>query len=151
MAIVEVLAMQIRQVMTTHVECTRPDASLQEAATKMKQLEIGPLPVCENNRLSGFITDRDITVRATAAGMDPKTTLVREVMTPSVVYCFADQDVIEAIQLMKDLQVRRLAVLDRDKRLVGIVSLGDLAVEIGDDRLVGETLEVVSEPNRPNR
>lgn len=143
--------MQVRQIMTRHVECTRPDASLQEAATKMKQLEIGPLPVWENNRLAGFITDRDITVRATAEGRDPKTTLVREVMTPSVVYCFDDQEVEEAAQIMKDLQVRRLAVLDRDERLVGIISLGDLAVETGDDRLVGETLEVVSEPNRPNR
>ena len=143
--------MFIGQIMTRHVECTRPDASLQEAATKMKQLEIGPLPVREQNRLTGFITDRDITVRATAEGLDPKTTLVREIMTPSVVYCFEDQEIEEAAQLMKELQVRRLPVLNREQRLVGIVSLGDLAVETGDDRLVGETLEVVSEPNRPNR
>jgi|SwirhirootsSR3_FD_contig_31_18524585_length_934_multi_3_in_0_out_0_2 CBS domain-containing protein len=143
--------MQVSQIMTRHVECTRPDASLQEAAIKMRQLEIGPLPVCENDHIAGIVTDRDITVRATAEGLDPKTTLVREVMTPSIVYCFDDQDVEEAAKLMRDLQVRRLAVLDRNKRLVGIVSLGDLAVETGDDRLVGETLEVVSEPNRPNR
>ena len=143
--------MLVSQIMTRHVECTRPDASLQEAAAKMKHLEIGPLPVRENNRLTGFITDRDITVRATAEGLDPKTTLVREVMTPSVVYCFEDQEIEEAAEIMKELQVRRLPVLNREQRLVGIVSLGDLAVETGDDRLVGETLEVVSEPNRPNR
>jgi len=143
--------MQVGQVMTRHVECTRPDATLQEAAATMKQLEVGPLPVCENDRLAGIVTDRDITIRATAEGLDPRTTLVREVMTPSVIYCFDDQEVEEAAQLMKDLQVRRLAVLNRDKRLVGIISLGDLAVETGDDRLVGDTLEVVSEPNRPNR
>ncbi len=143
--------MQVSQVMTRHVECTRPDATLQEAALRMKQLQVGPLPVCENDRLAGIVTDRDITIRATAEGLDPRTTLVREVMTPSVIYCFDDQEVEEAAQLMKDLQVRRLAVLNRDKRLVGIISLGDLAVETGDDRLVGDTLEVVSEPNRPNR
>jgi CBS domain-containing protein len=138
-------------VMTRDVECVRPDATVQEAASRMKDLEVGPLPVCENDRLVGMLTDRDITVRATAEGWDPWTTHVREVMTGDVVYCFDDQDISEAAELMKQHQVRRLVVLNRDKRLVGIVSLGDLAVETGDDQLTGHTLEAVSEPNRPNR
>ena len=106
----------------------------------------GPLPVCDNDRLAGLITDRDIAVRAVAEGCDPRTTTVKDVMTPDVVYCFEDQDVQEAAQLMREHQVRRLVVLNRDKRLVGIVSLGDLAVETGDEKLSGRTLEHVSLP-----
>jgi CBS domain-containing protein len=143
--------MQVSEVMTRGVECTRPDASLQEAATRMKLLNVGPLPVCDNDRLVGILTDRDITVRATAEGQDPASVHVRDVMTPGIVYCYDDQDVTEAAKLMMDKQVRRLPVLNRGKRLVGIVSLGDLAVETGDDELAGNTLEAVSEPNRPNR
>jgi CBS domain-containing protein len=116
----------------------------------MRDMDIGPLPVCgDNDRLVGMLTDRDITVRAVAEGQDPRTAKVRDAMTPDIVYCFEDQDVSEAAQLMKDQQIRRLVVLNRDKRLVGIVSLGDLAVETGDERLAGNTLEAVSEPVRP--
>lgn len=140
--------MQVSDVMTREVECTRPNATLREVARRMSELEIGPMPVCDQDRLVGMITDRDITVRALAEGSDPDTTRVRDVMTQGVFYCFGDQDVSEAAQTMKDKQVRRLAVLDRDKRLVGIVSLGDLAVVTHDEELVGETLEAVSESNR---
>jgi CBS domain-containing protein len=143
--------MRVSEVMTQNVECTRPDATLQEAAAKMKSLDVGPLPVCENDRLVGMLTDRDITVRATAEGENPTAIRVRDVMTPEVVYCFDDQLVGEAARLMQEKQVRRLLVLNRDKRLVGIVSLGDLAVETGDEQLAGNTLEAVSEPNRPVR
>jgi predicted transcriptional regulator len=94
----------------------------------------------------GMITDRDITMRAVADACNPRTTTVKEVMTPDVVYCFEDQDVQEAARLMQDYQVRRLIVLNRDKRLVGIVSLGELAVETGDEKLAGKTLEHVSLP-----
>ncbi len=94
-----------------------------------------------------MITDRDITVRAVADACDPRSTTVEEVMTPDVVYCFDDQDVQEAARLMQAHQIRRLVVLDRDKRLVGIVSLGDLAVETGDEKLAGKTLEEVSLPS----
>jgi CBS domain-containing protein len=138
--------MQVREVMTRGAECIAPDDSLQEAAQKMKDRDVGPLPVCDRDRLVGMITDRDITVRATADGLDPKATRVREVMTPQVVYCFEDQDVEVAAYLMEENQVRRLVVLNRDRRLVGIVSLGDLAVETGDEHLAGRTLERVSEP-----
>jgi CBS domain-containing protein len=144
--------MLVSDVMTRGVECISPDATLQEAAAKMKALDVGPLPVCgPNDKLVGMITDRDITVRAVSDGRDPATARVREVMTPDVIYCFDDQDVDEAAQMMKDRQVRRLMVLNRDKRLIGIVSLGDLAVETGAEKMVGDTLEGVSEPNKPRR
>jgi CBS domain-containing protein len=139
--------MRVKDVMTHGAECVRPANSLQEAAQKMKNLDVGPLPVCgDNDRLVGMITDRDITVRAVAEACDPRTTTVKDVMTPDVVYCFEDQDVQEAARLMKEHQVRRLVVLNRDKRLVGIISLGDLAVETGDEQLAGKTLEEVSLP-----
>jgi len=137
--------MFVKDVMTTGAECVRPANSLVEAARKMKNLDVGPLPVRgDNDRLVGMITDRDITLRAVAESCDPRTTTVKDVMTPDVVYCFEDQDVREAAQLMQEQQVRRLVVLNRDKRLVGIVSLGDLAVETGDEKLAGRTLEHVS-------
>jgi CBS domain-containing protein len=141
--------MLLREIMTRDVEVIRPDATLQEAAERMRSLDVGPLPVCDGDRLVGMITDRDLTVRGTAAGKDPATTQVKEVMTPEVRYCFEDQDIGEAARVMQELQIRRLIVLNREKRLVGIVSLGDLAVETGDEDLSGETLEAVSEAAAP--
>lgn len=112
----------------------------------MKALDVGMLPICENDRLIGTITDRDITVRAVAEGYNPNTTIVQEVMTRAMVYCFEDEDIAEAAVLMENRQVRRLPVINRDKRLVGILSLGDLAVRTHRERLVGEVLECISEP-----
>jgi len=143
--------MRINQVMTPGAECIRPDASLQSAAERMKMLDVGSLPVCDNDRLVGMITDRDITVRATAEGLPPGLGQVRDVMTPDVIYCFEDQDVGEAVELMERNQIRRLVVLKRDKRLVGIVSLGDLAVKVGDEGLSATALEQGSEPAMPRR
>src|SRR5207244_12201809 len=144
--------MQVKQLMTTGAECARPNDTVQEAATKMRDLNIGPLPVCgDDDRLVGMITDRDVTVRAVSEGLDPWTCRVRDVMTPNIIYCLEDQDVTEAAQLMKENQVRRLVVLNRDKRLVGIVSLGDLAVDTRDEELAGATLEAGSEPASPRR
>jgi len=143
--------MRVSEVMTRGVECIPPNATLQEAAAKMKSLDIGPLPVCDNDRLVGMVTDRDITVRATAEGEAPTNVRVRDVMTPGVVYCFEDAPVGDAAHLMQQKQVRRLVVLNRDKRMVGIVSLGDLAVEAGDTPMAGSALQGVSEPNRTNR
>jgi CBS domain-containing protein len=140
--------MRVKEVMTPRVEVIRPDSTLQEAAAKMKSRDIGPLPVCEDGRPVGILTDRDITVRATAEGEDPTAIRVRDIMTPEVVWCFEDDLVSEAARVMQEKQVRRLLVLDRDKRLVGIVSLGDLAVETGDDELAGQTLGQVSETPR---
>jgi CBS domain-containing protein len=143
--------MRVKEVMTPCVEVIHPDSTLQEAAAKMKARDIGPLPVCEDGRLVGMLTDRDITVRATAEGEDPTAIRVRDVMTPQVVSCFEGQLVGEAALLMQEHQVRRLVVLDRDQRLVGIVSLGDLAVQTSDEELAGQTLEQVSEPATPRR
>ena len=143
--------MRVSEVMTQGVECIGPDATLQEAAAKMKSLDVGPLPVCDNDRLVGMVTDRDITVRATAEGDAPTGVRVRDIMTPEVIYCFEDELVEDAARLMAEKQVRRLVVLNRDKRMVGIVSLGDLAVKTGDEQLAGRALEDISEPNRPDR
>jgi CBS domain-containing protein len=113
----------------------------------MRDLDVGLLPVCgDNDRLVGMLSDRDITIRAVAEGQDPNKARIQDFMTPNLINVFEDQDVSDAARLMKQNQVRRLVVLNRDKRLVGIVSLGDLAVETGDEELAGTTLEAVSEP-----
>jgi CBS domain-containing protein len=143
--------MKLNDIMTRNVEVVRPDSTLQEAAAKMRDLNVGSIPVCDGDRIHGMLTDRDITIRATAQGRDPKTTHAREVMTSDVIYCYEDQDVKEAARLMANRQVRRLPVLNREKRLVGIVSLGDLSVEVKNDRLAGDTLEEISTPSRPER
>ncbi|MDB5313853.1 MAG: hypothetical protein JWO38_8055 [Gemmataceae bacterium] len=144
--------MLVKDIMTRDVECVRPDATLQEAARKMRDLDVGPLPVCgDNDRLAGMLTDRDITVRATAEGKDPTRTPVRDAMTPDVVYVFEDQDVRDAADTMAARQIRRVVVLSRDKRLVGIVSMADLAVDAGRDARPGATLRQVSEPAEPRR
>ncbi|HYT90492.1 MAG TPA: CBS domain-containing protein [Gemmataceae bacterium] len=143
--------MQVSEVMTRGAECIPPDATLQQAAERMKALDVGALPVCDNDRLAGMLTDRDITVRSVAEGHDPRKDHVRDAMTPEIVYCFEDQDVAEAARIMKEKQIRRLPVLNRDKRLTGIVSLGDLAVESGNERLAGHALEGISEPAMPRR
>ena len=138
--------MKVNEIITHDPQVIRPETALIEAAQKMKSLDIGMLPVCDGDRLVGVITDRDITVRGVAQGYDPKTARVQEVMTPEVIYCFDDEDVKEAAKKMEEKQLRRLPVLNREKRLVGIVSLGDLAVRTGKEKLAGEVLERVSEP-----
>src|SRR4051812_43219339 len=139
--------MLLKEIMTHNIEVVSPGDTLEQAAQKMAELNVGPLPVCEGNRVVGMLTDRDITVRATAAGCDPKTTLVGDTMSQDVISCYEDQDVGEAARLMKEKQVRRLLVLSRSGDLVGIVSLGDLATEAGDQGRPGEVLEKVSEPS----
>ena len=143
--------MHLKEIMTPHVEVIAPEASIYEAAQKMSHLEIGPLPVCDGERLVGMLTDRDITVRAVAAGRDPLTTPVREVMTPDVVYGFDDQDVQDAARVMEQYQIRRLPVLNRNKQLVGMVALGDLAAHPGTRPVTAEVLEQVSEPGKSGR
>ena len=145
------MATKVSEVMTRAVDVISPEATLDEAAERMKRLDVGPLPVCDGDRLLGMITDRDITVRATAESRDPTMTRVSEIMTPEVVFTYDDEDVKNAAQLMQDHQLRRLVVLNRDKKLVGIVSLGDLAVETKDDKLKGQVLEDVSKPAEPQR
>ena len=143
--------MQLKEIMTPTVEVIAPEASIREAAEKMRHLDIGPLPVCDGDRLVGMLTDRDITVRAVAAGRDPVTTQVRDVMTPDVVYGFEDQDIQDAARLMEQYQIRRLPVLNRRQQLVGMVALGDLAVHAGTQPVTAEVLEQVSEPGTSGR
>jgi CBS domain-containing protein len=139
--------MQVKDVMTSGVKCISPETTLREAAQKMKEIDVGLLPICgADDRLAGMITDRDIAVRGVAAGLDPVEAKVRDVMTPNVIYCYEDQDISDAAHMMEQNQIRRLVVLNHDKRLVGILSLGDLAVDTGDEELAGHTLEAVSEP-----
>lgn len=135
--------MQIKEVMTSNVEFIHPDITLSDAAGRMRNLNVGALPVGENDRLVGMLTDRDIAVRAVADGRDPKNTRVRDTMTSDVVYCFEDQDLSEAAKIMANKHVRRLVVLNKDKRLTGICSLGDLAVS-GDQKLSGDVLRKIS-------
>ena len=104
-----------------------------------------PLPVCDGRRLLGIITDRDITIRATAEERDPRNTLVRDCMSPEMVYCFEDQDPKEAERIMQEKQIRRLPVLTREKQLAGIVALGDLATKTGNVQQVGRTVREVSQ------
>jgi len=118
--------MKIGSAMTSDVKVMSPDETIRAAAEIMAAMDIGLLPVSENDRLVGMISDRDIAVRGVAAGKGPNTR-IGEVMTYDVRYCFDDQDTDEILETMADLQVRRLPVLDRSKRLIGIISLGDLA------------------------
>jgi CBS domain-containing protein len=144
--------MQVKDIMTSHAESTSSTSTLREAAQKMRDLDVGALPVCGgNDRLAGIITDRDIALRAVAEGLDPSTAVVRDVMTPKIIYCYDDQDVSDAAHMMEQNQIRRLVVLNHDKRMIGILSLGDLAVDTGDEQLAGHTLEAVSEPAVPQR
>jgi CBS domain-containing protein len=143
--------MQLQHVMTRNPQVVAPDTTLQEAAAKMKSLDVGPMPVCEGDRVVGMLTDRDIIVRAVAEGRDPKQTKVRDAMTPDVIACFEDQDANEAARVMADKQVRRVLVLNRQNKLVGIVALSDLAVDTADTVRAGEVVEAVSQPAEPAR
>jgi CBS domain-containing protein len=142
--------MKIQEIMTTNVEFVWPDDTLQDAALKMKEMDIGPLPVCDGGHIMGVLTDRDITVRGVALGCDPRCTMVRDVMTREVIQCYEDEESEEAERLMETRQVRRILVVNRDERLVGIVSLGDLAAT-GSAQRAGEVLQEVSEPAMPRR
>jgi CBS domain-containing protein len=138
--------MNVSDVMTLHAECVGPTAMLRDAAQQMKRLDVGALPICEHDRLIGMVTDRNMAIRGVAEGLDPKSATCRQVMTVGVEYCFEDQDLAKAVQLMEQRQIRRLIVLDRKKKPAGIVSLGDIAVRGRDDLLSGEALEQISEP-----
>jgi CBS domain-containing protein len=137
--------MKVRDAMTKDVRMMRPDQKIRDAALLMAELDIGVLPVEENDRLVGMITDRDITVRAIAEGRGPDTP-IREVMTREVLYCYDDQTVDEVSQNMADIRVRRLPVVNREKRLVGILSLGDLAQYEQAQDEAGEALGGISRP-----
>jgi CBS domain-containing protein len=138
--------MRLSNIMTGSIETIPPGASLAEAAKKMASQDIGSLPVCSDGRkVVGIITDRDITVRAVARGLDPNQTKVQDVMTKDVLACPADSDIDAACELMEARQVRRLLVTGDDDTPVGIVSLGDIALCLREHQS-GEVLKKVSEP-----
>lgn len=137
--------MQIKDVMTSDVDLIEPATTINEASRMMRDDEVGALPVAQDDSLVGMITDRDIVVRAIAEGKDPSATPVRDAMSERVLYCFDDQSPDEVAANMGENQIRRLPVLNRDKRLVGIVSLGDLSTG-GAAGEAGEALEHISEP-----
>ena len=137
--------MKISECMSRDVQLATPDHSLQSAAQMMADIDTGFLPVADNDRLIGIVTDRDIAIRGVAAGRRPEAS-IREVMSDEVKYCFDDQDVDDVLENMGDIQVRRLPVVDRDKRLVGIVSITDLAGN-GDAREAGEALGDIARPS----
>ncbi|MDQ6433060.1 CBS domain-containing protein [Mesorhizobium sp. LHD-90] len=136
--------MKIGHCMTRDVQIANPEQSMREVAQMMGRLDAGVMPVGDNDRLVGMITDRDIAVRGVAMGLGPDAK-VRDVMSTEVKYCFDDEEVEQVLENMGDLQVRRLPVLNRDKRLVGIISLGDLAKK-GEAAETGAALCGISKP-----
>lgn len=140
---------RVSEVMTQDVQIISPRTSLQEAAQLMDQLNVGALPVCINRKLVGMITDRDITVRAIANGMQPQQTKVTEVMTEHTRWCYEHQSTEEVQQQMSDVQIRRIPVLNKQHLLVGIVSLGDLATK--EPGGANHVLRDISSPSEPDR
>lgn len=136
--------MRVSECMTLQVLIASPDETIREAAEMMAEADAGALPVGENDRLIGMITDRDIAIRGIAKGMGPDTK-VREVMSEEVRYCYEDETIEDVLRNMGDIRVRRLPVLNRDKRLVGIISIGDLATS-GMATETGNALSGISTP-----
>lgn len=138
--------MKLKEIMTRNVEIIHPDDSLQLAASKMRDRNIGFLPVCDGDRLIGVLSDRDISVRTLAEGLEPTNLVSGDLVSSPVIYCYEDQDVEEAAKLMEEHQIRRLVILNRaNKRMIGVVSLGDLPIN-GTKDLSDEVLQSVSEP-----
>lgn len=140
--------MRIAEIMTKDVQTVTPDTDLVTVAQYMKNLDVGVMPVVDGGRLIGVVTDRDIVIRAIADGRDPVNARARDHMTPDPSTVSPDEDVKRAAEIMSREQIRRLPVVENGT-LVGIVSLGDVAVDSGKDRVSGDTLEQISTPSRP--
>ena len=136
--------MKLNEVMSRKPEYVPLNAALIEVARRMRELDVGMLPVGDGVKLRGMVTDRDIAVRATAEGLDPQSTKASDIMTEEVLYAYEDEEVDKAIQTMRDKQVRRLIILNRDKDMVGVVALGDIATGAGDAEAKAEAVEAVS-------
>jgi CBS domain-containing protein len=143
--------MKIKEIMTSDFETISAGSSLAAAAQKMESLNVGALPVEQDGRVIGIITDRDLVVRGIAEGHDPASTEVRDILTADLICCSEDDSVEQAVKLMEDNKVRRLIACDLDGMSVGIVSLGDIASKSGQEQLAGEALEMISEPASPVR
>lgn len=136
--------MQVKEIMSKNPTYLPPNSTIKEAAEKMIKLDCGFIPVSENDRLVGTVTDRDIVLRATSKGKDASTAL-KDVMSEKVLYCFEDDDVEDAAENMSKNQIRRLIVLNKDKRFTGVLSLGDVARKNHDKEISGETIEAISQ------
>ena len=134
----------VSDIMSTDVQVVEPQDSLRRAAELMQELDVGALPVCDGDRLLGMLTDRDITVRGVAQGLDPDATAVSDIMTGEVEFATADQDTAEVMRVMGDKQIRRMPVVDQDRRLIGIVSIADLALR--QPGHIDTTVREISEP-----
>jgi CBS domain-containing protein len=138
--------MKVHEIMTKQVSYINVATSIAEAAAKMKELDIGALPVEEGDKFKGMLTDRDIAVRCVALGKDPKATQARDIMTPRISYVFDDDDVETAADKMSERQIRRLVVLNHNKKLAGFVSMGDLCRTSSDEHLAAHVAKCCSEP-----
>jgi CBS domain-containing protein len=141
---------QVSDVMTRGVRTLGPNDTLVMAAQAMQELDVGAIPVCRGEQLIGVVTDRDIVLRGIAQGRPADGTRLDDIMSRDPQWCFDDQPVEEALEQMRDAQIRRLPVVDHDQHLVGILSLGDVAVK-ADELKVGRALESISEPAEPDR
>jgi CBS domain-containing protein len=135
--------MKVREIMTTNVECIEPESDLKEMAQKMKTLDVGFLAICENDRLVGTVTDRDIVTRGIVDCTDLNSCHARDVMTHDVVWCDENDDVKDVAEKMREREVRRMLILNKDKRLVGVVSLGDISKV--EEKESGKTLKDITE------
>ena len=136
----------LKAIMTPYVESMSSESTVQDAAMKMKDLNVGAIPVCDEGVLLGMVTDRDLVVRVVAEGRDHREVSVSEVMSPDIVYCFEDDDTEKAARILADRQIRRLPILSREEELVGIVALADLATRGTEVRSSCKVLEQVSKP-----
>jgi CBS domain-containing protein len=136
--------MQIREIMSKDVDVINFNSPVSEAASLMRAGDYGALPVEKDDKMVGMITDRDITIRVVAENKDPRSTIVSDCMSEGIKYCYEDDDVTEVSDFMRSAQLRRIPVLNKQKRLVGMVSLGDLALHVDNKNLTAETLEGIS-------
>jgi CBS domain-containing protein len=135
--------MKIREIMTANVECVSPEADLVELANKMKTLDVGFIPICEGDRLVGTVTDRDIVLRGLASGRDVNSCVARDIMTQDVYYCFEEDNVKDVAEKMRDKEVRRMLILNESKRLVGVVSIGDISKV--EEKVTGKVLHDITD------
>lgn len=139
--------MQIKEAMTRRIDLAEPDMTFDKAAALMAKDDVGFLPVGDNDRVVGMLTDRDIAIRAVAKGKNPKETKVRDIMTTHVLYCYEDEPIETAAENMAKLQIRRMPIVNHDKRLVGILSLADIARKC-DSRQASHALKHIAQPSR---
>jgi len=135
--------MKVREIMTTNVECVAPNAGMIDLANKMKTLDVGFIPICDNDRLAGTVTDRDIVIRCLAGGKDINSCKASDIMTTDVFWCSEDEDVKEVASKMREKEVRRMLILNNEKRLVGVVSIGDISKV--EEKESGKTLKDITE------